>query len=348
MLSGSSSRVTARRLKPELQLLRSVDHDPVHHPAPRQRPRSAPATRPAGPAARTAGSRAARRAARPAPRGRRRSPRAQSSCASRPSRRFFSASRTRYCCVDHLQLAVARLLEAVAVAARLQRGPELGRRRVLRHQLAEQPVEGADEVLGPLEPAEDVAAELAKHAAEDHRPLEVVARLRGRWRRGGRAAPGRCRAAGRASRGGRGRWRDGSGRPGDRPGGGPAGRAATGTVPCAPADERAQECLRGALEEQERVAGDDDLDRAGGEQKRLPGLMWMWRWLKVARRPGVHKVGGGCDRGLVRARTELVATTDGVNRYQDRRRVTLPPSDRPEQLLEAEHKRLPRPRPAAR
>ena len=188
-----------------------------------------------------------------------------------PSRLTLPARRVRYSVVDELQLPVPLALEGVAVGAGLERVPEGGRRCPLCDQVAEQPVERADEVLGPLEPAEDLAAELAEHAAEDHGALEVVAGV----------------AAGVAEPGGQ--LLEGAERrvepAGDAAGGGEADQVVAQAALAEGQEvagrrerlvrgrlERGEERLGGPLEQQERVTGDDDLNRAGGEQARFPGL----------------------------------------------------------------------------
>jgi hypothetical protein len=50
-------------------------------------------------------------------------------------------------------------------------------------------LERADEVLWALRTAEALAAELAQHAAQDHRALEVFAGLAGHDARGGSGRP---------------------------------------------------------------------------------------------------------------------------------------------------------------
>ena len=61
--------------------------------------------------------------------------------------------------IDDGQLAVALALEEIPPAAALERGPESRSRDTLGYQLAKEAVERADEILRPVQSAEDIAAE---------------------------------------------------------------------------------------------------------------------------------------------------------------------------------------------
>jgi hypothetical protein len=108
--------------------------------------------------------------------------------------------------VDDLQLGVAGELEAIAVGARLEGGPEGLGGDPLGREVAEEAIERADEVLGAVESAEDLAPELAEDAAEDDGTLEVVACLAAGAAEAGRelleGAEGRVEPAGDAALGG--------------------------------------------------------------------------------------------------------------------------------------------------
>jgi hypothetical protein len=173
--------------------------------------------------------------------------------------------------VDDLELGVAGELEAVAVGARLEGGPEGLGRDTLGCEVAEEAIEGADEVLGAVEPAEDLAAELTEDAAKDDGALEVIAGFTAGAAEAGRelleGAEGRVEPAGDAALGGeadqvvaQGALAEGQevrGR-GERVLGGAA--------------EGGEECLGGPLQEEEGVSGDDDFERAAGGQSASPRL----------------------------------------------------------------------------
>ena len=165
-----------RRIQPELQLLGAVDHDALNRPALGKRPEQRPP-----PAAEVLEPEQPNLPAPAEALGEGGGVGGDRLCAVEqpvpavppvPLAETLEVLR-----VDHLELAIALALEGVAIVPRLQRRPEGLRRGALRHQVAKQPVERADEVLRPLESPEHVAAELPEHAAEDHRALEVVAGL---------------------------------------------------------------------------------------------------------------------------------------------------------------------------
>src|SRR5687768_7531043 len=97
----------------------------------------------------------------------RRSWRPKSRISRRPPRRAAARKPGEVLGVDDLQLGVACELEAVSVGARLEGRPESLRGNTLGGEVTEESVEGPDEVLGAVEPAEDLAADLAEDAAED-------------------------------------------------------------------------------------------------------------------------------------------------------------------------------------
>jgi hypothetical protein len=129
--------------------------------------------------------------------------------------------------------------------------------------------------LRPVEATEHIAAELAEDSAQDHRPLEIVAWL----------PPGAAEADGQLLESAERRVE-------------PAGDAALGrqtdqvVAEAALAEgeevggrgkrlrrsglERDEERLGGPLEEQERVTGDNDFERAAGWQSAGPWLDVEW------------------------------------------------------------------------